>query len=39
MEEENAVRFQPTELSVVWLVHQFLLPIGLEAAHHEVGCA
>ena len=39
MEEENVLRFQPKELSVAWLVHQFLLPIGLEAAHHEVGCA
>ena len=35
MEEENALRFQPTELSVAWLVHQLLLPIRLEAAHHE----
>ena len=35
MEEENVLKFQLTELSVAWLVNQLLLPIQLEAAHHE----
>lgn len=33
MEEENALRFQPTELSVTYLVDQPPMPIRLEAAH------
>lgn len=35
MEEENALRFQYTELSVSCLVNQLPLPVRLEDAHHE----
>ena len=35
MEEENVLRFQPTELSVSCMVNEFPLPIRLEAAYHE----
>jgi hypothetical protein len=36
MEEENVLRFQSSELSVAWLVHQLLLPIRSEAAYHQL---
>jgi hypothetical protein len=35
MEEENALRFQPTEFIVSWLVDQLPLPVRLKAARHE----
>jgi hypothetical protein len=31
MEEENALRFQPADLSVVWQVNQLPSPIRIEA--------
>ena len=34
MEEENVLRFQPTELSVACMVNELPLPIRLEDAHH-----
>jgi hypothetical protein len=35
MEEENVLRFQFTELSVAWLLHQLPVPNRLDPAHHE----
>lgn len=34
MEEENALIFQPTELSISCLVNQLSSPVRLQAAHH-----
>ena len=35
MEEENVLRFHPTELSVACMVNELPLLIRLEAAHQE----